>query len=72
MAGIRIRFSEENYSMHRLSRSAPVLLALGLALAGCNSEKNGQDKGVADPNSLGSTFRDTGANQVVLQVEGLR
>jgi hypothetical protein len=54
--------------MHRLSRSAPLLLALGLALAGCNSDPNG----VADPNSLGSTYRDTQANQVVLQVQGLR
>ncbi len=58
--------------MYRFSRSAPLVLAFGLVLTGCNSDPNQQDRGVADPNSLGSTFQDTQANQVVLQVEGLR
>jgi hypothetical protein len=43
-------------------RFAPVLLALGAALAGCNQSKYG-------PDQIG--FTDTAPNQVVLRVDGL-
>jgi hypothetical protein len=58
--------------MPMLFRCSPVLLALGLALAGCDLGQESKGRGVADPNAIGSTFRDTRDNQVVLQVEGLR
>jgi hypothetical protein len=58
--------------MPLLSRWSPVVLALGLALAGCDFGPDAKQRGVADPNGVGSTFRDTSDNQVVLQVEGLR
>ena len=69
---MRVRCSEENVAMRILYRSAPLLLVLGVALAGCDLGQDPKWRGLADADAIPSTFRDTQANQVVLQVHGLR
>ncbi len=56
--------------MRGLCRSAPLILLLGAALAGCNSK--GPPGGGTDGGKPGeSPYQITGPNQVILHVEGI-
>jgi hypothetical protein len=55
--------------MHRVSRSMPLLLALGLALAGCGNKTNPEKRGGSDSAAPGTpTVSD---NQALCSMDGI-